>query len=252
MGLFINNDTHGDIFKNEGEINEPNQSFYKRDHFEELVNGQLKVNESLNHSITGLKSLYEKQENVQINKWKEISNRLNELKAINLQHEKDQSYVVERLKGLEGENKKVQVSLENERLSEQELVKQINGLSQSNQEIVDQLEAYYTENEEIISKVDEQYELQKQVADKVSKQDDSQEEVLSRLENQEAITEKITRQIEYFRTILFERTNFLAEKIEKGYHHTSSYLANLINNPEQPSTKFLVNQKEDEEQKIHK
>lgn len=250
MGLFINNNAHGDIFKNEGEINEPNQSFYKRNHFEELVNGQLQVNESLNHSISGLKSLYDKQENVQMNKWQEISNKLNELKAINLQHEKDQSYVVERLTGLEGENRKVQISLENERLSEQDLIKQINGLSQSNQEIIDQLATYYKESEKVITRVDEQYELQKQMADQVSKQDNAQEEVLSRLENQEALTEKITRQIEYFRTILFERTNFLAEKIENGYHHTSSYLANLISSSDQPSTRFLVNQKED--QKVNK
>lgn len=252
MGLFINNDKHDNIFKNEGPIKEPNQSYFKRDHFEELVKGQLEVNESLNHSIYGLKSLYEKQESVQVNKWKEIGSRLNELKAINLQHEKDQNYVVERLKGLESENKKVQVSLENERLSEQELIKQIDNLSQSNQEIVDQLEVYYADNEKIISRVDEQYELQKQMTNQVLKQDDSQKEVLNRLEKQEALTEKITRQIEYFRGVLFERTNFLAEKIESGYHHTSSYIANLISSSDQPSTKFLVNQKQDDEQKVNK
>lgn len=253
MGLYINNDKDGTIYKNEGPIMEPNQSYFKRDHFEELVKGQLDVNESLNHSIFGLKSLYEKQENAQVNKWKEVGNRLNELKAINLQHELGQNYVVERLKGLESENKKVQGILETDRLSEQELMKKMNGLSQLNQKIVDQLEVYYAENAEVISRVDEQYEMQKQMADHASKQEDKQEEVLNRLENQEALTEKITRQIEYFRTILFERTNFLAEKIENGYHHTSSYIANLISNPEQPSTRFLVNQKEEEEeQKVHK
>lgn len=252
MGLFINNDKHGDIYKNEGKINEPNQGFYKRDHFEELVKGQLEVNESLNHSIYGLKSLYEKQENVQVNKWEEIGNRLNELKVINLQHEKDQNYVVEQLKGLESENKKVQVSLENERLSEQKLMKQIDGLNQSNQGIINQLEVYSTDNKEFKSRVDEQYALQKQMADHVSKQEDKQDEVLSRLESQEALTEKITRQIEYFRTILFERTNYLAEKIESGYHHTSSYIANLMGNTDKPPTKFMVNPKQEEEKEVHK
>lgn len=171
MGLFINNDTHGNIFKNEGQITEPNQSYFKRDHFEELVKGQLEVNESLNHSIYGLKFLYEQQESAQVNKWKEISNRLNELKEINLQHEKDQGYVVERLKGLERENKRFQVTLENKQLSEQELIVQINSLSQSNQEIVDQLETYYVENKDFKSRIDEQYALQKQMADHVTKQE---------------------------------------------------------------------------------
>lgn len=81
---------------------------------------------------------------------------------------------------------------------------------------------------------------------------DKQDEVLNRLEHQEALTEKITRQIEYFRSILFERTNYLAEKIESGYHHTSSYIANLMGNSDKLPTKFIVNQKQDEEQEVHK
>ncbi|ASN06756.1 hypothetical protein [Virgibacillus necropolis] len=252
MGLFINNSRHVDLFKNEGNIDEPNQSYFKRDHFEELVKGQLKVNESLNHSIHGLKSLYEQQEFAQSNKWKEVSNSLNELKISNVQQEKDQRFVVDRLKRLENENKKLQVIMEDERLSEQEMMDQVNNLSQSNQEVMDQLEAYCLENEAFKSKVDEQYDFQKELSDQIKKQENAQDEVLSRLENQEALTEKVTRQIEYFRSILFERTNYLAEKIENGYHNTSSYIANLISSSDQTPKRFLVNQKQAEDQKINK
>lgn len=240
MGLYINNDKHGGIYKNDGKINEPNQSYYKRDHFAELVNGQLKVNESLEHSIHGLKTLHQQQENSQDNKWKEISKRLNELKEFNLTHEKDKGYVMERLRNLESESKKLQVTVENERLSEQEVLDQINNLTQSNLEIVDQLEEYGMEHKEFNAKMGDHFDLQKQISDQITKQKDTQDKVLSRIENQEALTEKITRQIDYFRSILFERTNFLAEKIENGYQHTSSYI-----------TKFMTNEKQ-EDQKLHK
>ncbi|ASK60996.1 hypothetical protein CFK37_01595 [Virgibacillus phasianinus] len=252
MALFINNGSHGDIYKNKGAIDEPNQSYFKRDHFEELVNGQLKVNESLNHSIHGLKVLYEKQENAQTGKWKEISNRLNELKRINVQHEKDQHYVLERLRNLESQNKKLEVTLANEQLSGKELMDQLNKLGNSHQAIVEQLETYCLENEVFKSKVNDQYELQHQMADRISQHEDAHGKVLDRLENQEALMEKVTRQIEYFRTILFERTNFLAEKIENGYHHTSSYIANLITGSDQSPKKFMLNQKQDEDHKVHK
>lgn len=248
MGLYINNEKHNDLFKNEARIVEPNQSYFKRDHFEELVKGQLKVNEALHHSIHGLKNLYNRQESVQTNRWNEIGNSLKEIKEIN---EKDQGYVVNRLKNLESDNKKLQKALENDRFSEKELMDQVGRLSQSNQVILDQLEAYCLENEEFKSKTNEQFELQKKMSDKITKQDEAQDEVLSRLENQEALTEKITRQIDYFRSILFERTNYLAEKIESGYNHTSSYLANLINGSEPTSKNFRLNQRE-EEHKIHK
>ncbi|WP_404451544.1 hypothetical protein LG329_14565 [Virgibacillus necropolis] len=248
----MNNEKHGNLFKNEGKIKEPNQSYFKRDHFAELVNGQLKVNESIQHSIHGLKTLHQQQENSQMAKWMEISKRLNELKAFNLTHEKDKGYVVERLKNLEEENKKLQVIVEDERLSEREMLSQINSLCQSNQEIVDQLEDYNLGQQEVKTKMSEQFDLQQQMSDQLSKQEENRDEVLSRLENQEALTEKITRQIDYFRSILFERTNYLAEKIENGYQHTSSYINKLVTGSELPSSKFMTNQNQDEKQKVSK
>lgn len=228
MGLYINQNKQGNIYKTQDKINEPNQSYFKREYFADLVNGQLKVNQSLQNSIYGLKSLYDKQENVQMNKWKEIIHRLNELKVTNVRHDHEQKYLVEQLKNLESDHKKLQVTLENDRLSDQEILDNIDMLTKSNQEIVRQLDVYCKENQAYQSKADNQIELQKQMSDKISMQDEVQKEVLSRIENQEAMMEKITRQIDYFRSIIFERTNYLAEKIEKGYHNTSSYVTKLI------------------------
>jgi hypothetical protein len=119
---------------------------------------------------------------------------------------------------------------------------QLNDLRTNNQE--------HKEYEElIIDLLKTQEELQKQLSEKLSKQEEFQKGVLTRLDQQEALTEKIFRQINHIRSILFERTNFLAEKIDEGYKITSSYVYNLMTGSDQPITFYLMNNKKGEKQK---
>ncbi|MEC1524762.1 hypothetical protein P9D43_22410 [Neobacillus niacini] len=101
----------------------------------------------------------------------------------------------------------------------------------------------------IIHLLKTQEELQKQLSEKISKQEDFQKGVLTRLDQQEALTEKISRQLNHIRSILFERTNYLAEKIDEGYKITSSYVYNLMTGSDQPITFYLMNNKKGEKQK---
>jgi predicted nucleic acid-binding Zn ribbon protein len=122
------------------------------------------------------------------------------------------------------------------------VVNQLNELRSSNQK--------HTEYEElIIHLLKTQEELQKQLSEKISKQEDFQTGVLNRLDQQEALTEKIFRQLNHIRSILFERTNYLAEKIDEGYKITSSYVYNLMTGSDQPITFYLMNNKKEEKQR---
>ena len=111
---------------------------------------------------------------------------------------------------------------------------QLNELNTSNQK--------HKEYEElIIDLLKTQEELQKQLTEKFNNQEEFQTGVLTRLDQQEALTEKIFRQINHIRSVLFERTNYLAEKIDEGYKITSSYVYNLMTGSDQPIT-FLFNE----------
>jgi hypothetical protein len=101
----------------------------------------------------------------------------------------------------------------------------------------------------IIDLLKTQEELQKQLAEKFSKQEEFQTGVLNRLDQQEALTEKIFRQVNHIRSILFERTNYLAEKMDEGYKITSSYVYNLMTGSDQPISFYLMNNKKGEKQK---
>jgi predicted nucleic acid-binding Zn ribbon protein len=94
-----------------------------------------------------------------------------------------------------------------------------------------------------------QEDLQKQLSEKISKQEEFQTGVLNRLDQQEALTEKIFRQLNHIRSILFERTNYLAEKIDEGYKITSSYVYKLMTGSDQPITFYLMNNKKEEKQR---
>jgi len=244
MGLFINNDKHPDVYRNNEQIVDTNQLIFKKDHVSELIEEQQKANETLQQSFDEMKDLFAKQAQKQAYHWRYFGNRLYELKKVNMKQEKSETHVMEWLKKLEDQNSKLQITLDNEQLGKEEFVNSIQTLNKANQEVVNRLDHLDVVNEQINSKVNEQLNLQKQMSQQIFTQEDAQNGVLERLDNQEALTEKILRQIDHFRAVLFERTNYLAEKIDTSYSYTASYFTKLINGNE--SKTHYLKQKENQ------
>ena len=129
---------------------------------------------------------------------------------------------MEQLSALTDENQKLQKMIENKHISDLEIVNQMKQHSLNNAELSQQ----------------------------IKEQKENQQEVLTRLDNQEALTEKALRQIGHLRSSLFERTNYLAEKIEDSYQLTSSYLYQLLTGADQPLG-FYVYSEERKEKGSH-
>lgn len=53
--------------------------------------------------------------------------------------------------------------------------------------------------------------------------EEAQKDVLDRVDNNEGLIEKVMRQIDHLRSILFERTNDLEEKIEKVLQNSVTF-----------------------------
>jgi len=219
MGLFINSEQHHGMYKNVAKINEPNQTTFRRDHLAELLKEQQKMNDSLHKSILKLGILNEQRDEKQFNQWQEVSDRLGRLEKVN--HQQDLQMMAH-LKTLTDDNKNLQMMIEDDRISSQEIMKQIKQHSLNNLDLTQQL----------------------------TEQKEGQREVLIRLDNQEALTEKALRQIDNLRSSLFERTNYLAEKIEDSYQLTSSYLYQLLTGADQPLT-FYVHSEDRKEKESH-
>lgn len=125
---------------------------------------------------------------------------------------------------------------------------QWNNIGEQLNDLRSRLERYEKANHQLVLQINEQLELQKEVAEKIKKQEEFQGEVLQRLDTQEALMDKISRQINHIRSILFERTNYLATKIDDGYKLTSTYVYKLMTGSDQPLTFFLMNQRKEENQ----
>ncbi|MBS4174868.1 hypothetical protein [Bacillus sp. FJAT-49736] len=246
MGLFINKNDHPEVFHNPGNIHESNQGLAKIDYLSEVIKGQKEAYESLQVSFHDLKHLHQQQESNQIHQWKDIGGQLKELQENHQQQKEFECHVMEWLIKLDNENRKLQGMIENEDQLKQKMIEQIHIVSQSNLELMTRLAQYESSNQALAQKINEQLERHQQMSEQFSRQEDIQNELLTRLDNQEALTEKILRQINHIRSILFERTNYLAEKIENGYKITSSYVYKLMTGSDKPLTLLMMNQKEEE------
>ena len=111
-------------------------------------------------------------------------------------------------------------------------------------DVINSLQKYGGKNEELILKMDQQLELQQKMEAQVAKQENRQNEVISRLENQEALSEKMARQLDSLRSALYERTHYLAEKIEESYSTTSTYISKLINGSELSTGRYKLKRNE--------
>ncbi len=76
--------------------------------------------------------------------------------------------------------------------------------------------------------IEQQVAVQKSLKHQLHQQESFQKEVLERLANQEVLTEKVLRKLDHFRSILYERTHFIGEKINKGYEATTAYFAKIL------------------------
>ena len=202
MGLFINNENHPAIYKNQAQLTEPNQTIYKQDYLAELMTKQDQANAELKNTIQSLEKTLQKQNQLQSNQVKRIRTDVREL--------------------AEGQSEHIDFG----------------------RHLTTIVEVQSKKNIELASKVEQQMEFQRDMVKQLSNQESFQEDFATRLENQEALMEKLSRKVDNFRSILYERTHFLADKIEEGYNSTSSYIHELVSSSVLPPLRYKMKETE--------
>ncbi len=248
MGLFINNHDHPEVFKNRGKIIVHNQVISRRDDLSEFINEQQKANKILNQAFAELRIQSLKQEEVQTSQRNHFDHQLSDLRSRNLEHQEFEKQILEFFQKLNEKNINLEAILEKEVLVKHEIIDKVSQLSNHYLEIADKLKKNEKTNQQLSIKINEQLDLQKEVAEKMAKQEDFQGGMLNRLDKQEALLDKLSHQLNHIRSIIFERTNYLAAKIDDGYKITSSYVYKLMTGSEEPLNFFLMNYKKEEHQ----
>ncbi|MFC5602248.1 hypothetical protein [Sporosarcina koreensis] len=236
MGLFFNKKNHLDLFKGDN-IAEMNQAIYRTDSLSEALNEQKKSFDMMNEKYSEMEKQLTKQRRIQSDRWRTTGIRFDEILDHQSQHRQFEKEALETLERLDRKHKELQKMLENKRRMNDELVEQINILNQSNAEIAERLEKFDADQEKLLTKMDAQIEKQDQFSLSLEEQKTAQTEIAERIEQHEGLIEKMMRQMDFLKSVIFERSHFLAEKIDKSYQLTTTYISNLRGKSNQSESK---------------
>lgn len=248
MGLYINENKHADIYKNGENIQEPNQDYFIKNHVSEMIREQQQINESLERSFHQIKNMHEQREYQNGLKLENIGKQLQELQEMKASHEVMESQVMKQLRKLETDYQQLQLLVEEGRLSDKDTKERLEQLTISNENISGLIQEVRQKNEKIAVKIDSQSELQGDLSEQIAELHDSTGRIIKRLDHQEAFSEKLNRQMDYFRSLLFERTNHLTEKLEQ----MSSYIISMLSGSDELQTNYVIQKKQREKENSHR
>ena len=226
MGLFFNRKNHTELYKG-NIINEKNQAIYRSDSISEAMMEQKKAFDIMNEKYSEMEKQLNKQRRIQSDRWRTTGIRLDELMDCQSQHLQFEQEAIETLENLDRKHMELQKVIEDKQKMNDELVEQINMLSQSNAEIAQRLDKFDTDQEKLLTKMDAQMEKQDQFSLSLEEQKTVQTEIAERIEQHEGLIEKMMRQMDFLRSVIFERSHFIAEKIDKSYQLTTTYISNV-------------------------
>ncbi|MCU9612567.1 hypothetical protein OEV98_03190 [Caldibacillus lycopersici] len=138
MGIFINNGDHPDVYKNNGELIEANQSYWRLDYLNRLLQDQYEGNIKLYNSLENIKSI----ENTRSKQLDTVDKKLTELKTNYLQQQQIGTDVVQQLVRMEKSDFVQQDQIRSLAIREDEVLLKIEKISNSNQEMTRNLEKY--------------------------------------------------------------------------------------------------------------
>lgn len=232
MGLFINNSQYP-VFKNNRTLTENNQVEFRSNYMTELLKEQQSSNEVVYQAINALKNTHNQSNLQQSKQIMAINNKLHELQKMNIQQKQLEHQVIEWLEKLEDRNIKLQMIMTDEQLKKTDLMEQVKSIVQSQEKVEYKLQHFESAIDEMINQIDHYSIVNNGVADqlqqvggtneqilhRITNIDETQQEIINRVDTQEGLFEKISRQMDNIRSILYERTNFLDEKIKKVYEY---------------------------------
>ncbi|WP_060210151.1 hypothetical protein [Sporosarcina koreensis] len=226
MGMFFNKKNHSDLYKGD-HIAAKNQSIYRTDSLSEAIKEQKKSFDKMNEKYNEMEKQIQKQRRIQSDRWRTTGSRFDEILDHQSQHRQFEQDAIATLERLDLKHKELQKMLESKRRMNEELVEQINMLNQSNAEIAERLDKFDADQGMLLTKMDTQIEKQEQFSISLEKQKTAQIDMATRIEQHEGLIEKVMRQMDFLKSVIFERSHFLAEKIDKSYLLTTTYISNL-------------------------
>ncbi|GGA83305.1 hypothetical protein [Ornithinibacillus halotolerans] len=245
MSLFINKKLHPTVFKNNASIKEPNQSYYETNYLKELIENQNKLNDSFHQSMKNFKISLQKHRHNDENRWQEVKHDIEVIKQSEQKHQEFEKEMRGWIKLLKQNNQELHRIVQSNSEVNEEILQEINRIHESNQLMMQQVEEFFSMNQQVNSKVETLVNGQETLLEQAVHTNEKQDKVINHLEKQDAILEKNNRELNHIRSIIFERTSFIAEKIEESVKLTSSVLYKFFTKSDKPIGLLIGNEKKE-------
>lgn len=226
MGLFFNRENHSDLYSG-NHIDAKNQAVYRTDSLSEAMQDQMKSLDMMIEKYKEMEKQIQKQSEIQLDHWQTADIRFDEISKHQSRYRQFEHKAIDALERLDLKQVELQKILESKKAINEELVEQINLLKQSNVEIAERLDKFDTDQEMLLMKMDVQIAKQDQFSHSLEEQKATQTEIVERIEKHEGLIDKMMRQMDFLRSVIFERAHFLAGKIDNSYQLTTTYISNL-------------------------
>ncbi|MFC0300312.1 hypothetical protein ACFFIS_05670 [Virgibacillus soli] len=245
MALFINRAHHPDVYKTDEEIVASNQHVFQTDVKAEMIQSQRKVNERLQESVRLLNRLYEQQHIQQQAQWQKVDRRLKEINIVNQAQARKEEEMLHKISMLMEFDKTLQSTIEKYHEEDKELGTNITQLLQMKPWMEQQLSEQLERDEKVLSQLSQLISAQEMAEQQMMHDKEEQKSIVSRLDKQAATLEKVTRQLDHFRSILYERSHYLAGKVEDSVRLTASYLYNMSKGKDKNAISMYIDNNEE-------
>ncbi|MCT1576808.1 hypothetical protein M3E13_03020 [Oceanobacillus kimchii] len=212
MSLYMNENKN--VYKSEEQLNAPNQQVFIRSHMSEVLKEQKEIQHSIVKSIRRLNRQVAGQGYDQQKNWSSITEQLEALEKGSLKHQVMERDVLHQLKALEETQQSITIQLQKESLFQKQLTNKLQDIKGSQESLQLIVESIQTTNGEFTEKFEEQNQMQHEIVRLFNEKEEETEKVHERLESQGALLEKVIRQMDHFRGVIYERTNYLSKKLE--------------------------------------
>lgn len=124
-------------------------------------------------------------------------------------------------------------------ISIEEMLQHMKNLLDSNQKLIEKIKQQERQNDLLSEQMSELLNKQENMKNSIESQVEEQKKMQQKIEDHEALFDKVSRQLSNLRSIIYERTHHLAEKLEDHYDFTSTYVHQLLTGKQEPLTLVL-------------
>ncbi|RSD26152.1 hypothetical protein [Mesobacillus subterraneus] len=236
MPLFVNGSVSPLVFnRDENAAERSNQSLYRLNFLEEVLNEQQKLNNELTGSVTHFDASLEKNRHEQYTQFQELISFLTKQENIservmeNISEQKEStSGIDEKLLKLEGMHEQFAKAFLSKELTNQAILDQL----AHQQAMIQELNRKLLEYEDVTTALVVQAKKQEELQNIITKHDDLQgifhETIMERLDKQDAASGTISDQLGEINTSLSAKATAIMDKIEHQYTKFTQFFLNLI------------------------